>query len=177
MGGGTGHLVPGCPLNRGLSPRGRGNHLLSTFPYHGKGSIPAWAGEPSWPSAWSSVAQVYPRVGGGTPSAHGGTGPYTGLSPRGRGNHTVQSLFGMVTGSIPAWAGEPRMPATPSKLVAVYPRVGGGTLLCFVAHSVKCGLSPRGRGNLLLWAGWFPNFGSIPAWAGEPRSGSLAARM
>ena len=55
-------------------------------------------------------------------------------------------------GSIPAWAGEPFASLRPftRHLWPVYPRVGGGTI-CAPAqdHSAE-GLSPRGRGNLLV---------------------------
>ena len=46
VGGGTGLLRIGDVAARGLSPRGRGNHLLAENVGFGAGSIPAWAGEP-----------------------------------------------------------------------------------------------------------------------------------
>ena len=62
--------------------------------------------------------------------------------------------------------------ACASSVARVYPRVGGGT---DKEGGVRCrypGLSPRGRGNLLLGLGIVPRFRSIPAWAGEPSSAS-----
>ena len=70
--------------------------------------------------------------------------------------------------SIPAWAGEPSLALVAGAFLWVYPRVGGGTLRTWELPGNYCGLSPRGRGNLLLGFGSpLPNR-SIPAWAGEP---------
>ena len=54
--------------------------------------------------------------------------------------------------------------------VTVYPRVGGGTQATGAQLANATGLSPRGRGNRLELGGWQARDGSIPAWAGEPRS-------
>ena len=51
---------------RGLSPRGRGNLQSGTLMMLGRGSIPAWAGEPFTFRCPKELAEVYPRVGGGT---------------------------------------------------------------------------------------------------------------
>ena len=100
--------------------------------------------------------KVYPRVGGGTrlihrltdehswavyPRVGGGTGLLlarryaqdiqSGLSPRGRGNlslNTVRTDWSLRIRSIPAWAGEPR------RHISVH-------------QQPALGLSPRGRGN------------------------------
>ena len=111
-----------------------------------------------------------------------------GLSPRGRGNPPAVLYQFTGCGSIPAWAGKPRMCRRSSRITAVYPRVGGETLRRIGRISNKAGLSPRGRGtswglipimpagglsprgrgNLL---GAYPDYasrGSIPAWAGKP---------
>ena len=54
------------------------------------------------------MAQVYPRVDGGTGLATSSGYPIRGLSPRGRGNHPPVEGTRVVFGSIPAWTGEPR---------------------------------------------------------------------
>ena len=51
---------------KGLSPRVRGNLGPGLPASHGKGSIPACAGEPSPPVHNPPAARVYPRVCGGT---------------------------------------------------------------------------------------------------------------
>ena len=49
-------------------------------------SIPAWAGEPKLKNILIGLAEVYPRVGGGTARNVPDHSNITGLSPRGRGN-------------------------------------------------------------------------------------------
>ena len=70
----------------GLSPRVRGNLLLSALRRRYCGSIPACAGEPDAGVAVPSAATVYPRVCGGTGGTGNGGGGIGGLSPRVRGN-------------------------------------------------------------------------------------------
>ena len=76
----VGHSQPG------LSPRVRGNPPSLAATTESAGSIPACAGEPAEVSLGRPNNRVYPRVCGGTvetPSTHS---PYSGLSPRVRGN-------------------------------------------------------------------------------------------
>ena len=94
---------------------------------------------------------VYPRVGGGTDANVPVAIPSSGLSPRGRGNPTLDKLSVGYPGSIPAWAGEPLRGCRPTGNHPVYPRVGGGTF---------ARLFETDPGNR-----------SIPAWAGEPSAG------
>ena len=79
-----------------------------------------------------------------------------GLSPRVRGNHSLNARLEERERSIPACAGEPTRRTTWTRPYGVYPRVCGGTFLFGV-------IRPR-------------RLGSIPACAGEPRlSGALPA--
>ena len=55
-----------------------------------------------------------------------------------------------------------------STTLKVYPRVCGGTAFAGVDHSVRHGLSPRVRGNLIAGPLDAAVSGSIPACAGEP---------
>ena len=112
-------------------------------------------------------------MGGGTASRVMTPQLAQGLSPRGRGNR-IRWLFGeTVSGSIPAWAGEPCSYLNSEHLPTVYPRVGGGTSLGPGRGDFNNGLSPRGRGNRPAVAPDPGRLGSIPAWAGEPyRRGS-----
>ena len=73
----------------------------------------------------------------------------SGLSPRGRGNHSNGRSGNVYQRSIPAWAGKPddRLAATSTSMV--YPRVGGETRLERREPAIVPGLSPRGRGNPL----------------------------
>ena len=94
-------------INRGLSPRVRGN-LSSHYPAGAiPRSIPACAGEPRIVTSPPAGGRVYPRVCGGT----FGTWPIAkamrGLSPRVRGNHIWVTPTIARWRSIPACAGEP----------------------------------------------------------------------
>ena len=141
VGGGTGVRFSDALHERGLSPRGRGNHAYSGQPLPSIRSIPAWAGEPCAFVSPRAIRGVYPRVGGGTvPISRASIAP-GGLSPRGRGNPSP-SLSGSVLGrSIPAWAGEPISLSFRLSLGSVYPRVGGGTP--YFANTNKVGISPE----------------------------------
>ena len=147
----------------------RGNHIAKHNHNHGGWSIPAYAGEPQPAPDPGTEDEVYPRVCGGTLSALLTCPAWSGLSPRMRGNPYTIPDSGVGSGSIPAYAGEPKAPRPPAGRSGVYPRVCGGTEpgkpgLCFIN-----GLSPRMRGN--------PGRGkevqrverSIPAYAGEPQ--------
>ena len=90
-------------------------------------SIPACAGEPALNSVLLMSPTVYPRVCGGTYTTMDGEVSAGGLSPRVRGNQEVDLLPSERFGSIPACAGEPIDTALYDAIVAVYPRVCGGT--------------------------------------------------
>ena len=96
-----------------------------------------------------------------------------GLSPRVRGNPLRLLGDGRYRGSIPACAGEPALQDRGGLLSEVYPRVCGGTRTSVLIANIAMGLSPRVRGNRSAAAStaWEPR--SIPACAGEPRSGGL----
>ena len=159
----------------GLSPRVRGNRLLEDVALHPIGSIPACAGEPLGSDGRTPKARVYPRVCGGTCVAPDEDQHELGLSPRVRGNPQQAAFQLRRKGSIPACAGEPRIPRSPSAHGGVYPRVCGGTLPCTVGRRMVPGLSPRVRGNPLRTPPCFTPKGSIPACAGEPTDQNLTA--
>ena len=69
--------------------------------------------------------------------------------------------------SIPAWAGETATPAFILTTDPVYPRVGGGNHPGRPERQPAAGLSPRGRGKLVISNPPFCGERSIPAWAGE----------
>ena len=159
-------------MDRGLSPRVRGNPPPGPPPGTPPGSIPACTGEPAvWDAAWAA-ARVYPRVYGGTPPHALAAESPGGLSPRVRGNHEAAAGPPTAEGSIPACTGEPEGGHTMRAFIEVYPRVYGGTTMVLFGLSSAHGLSPRVRGNP---AGPVPRGcqkGSIPACTGEPGTGS-----
>ena len=107
VGGGTISAMISSVTDRGLSPRGRGNHRPARHHRPHERSIPAWAGEPTEGQDSYQLVKVYPRVGGGTGHHDRQRFVVSGLSPRGRGNHSGSTSPGTMERSIPAWAGEP----------------------------------------------------------------------
>ena len=146
--GGTCSAARRCPPPSGLSPRVRGNPDLWATAQSDRGSIPACAGEPTWPSRPSRSPLVYPRVCGGTGSNNLDISFRVGLSPRVRGNPLKSMGF-------LDWP-------------KVYPRVCGGTVHSPYVQSLVDGLSPRVRGNPIRPRSRSAGAGSIPACAGEP---------
>ncbi len=168
MGGGALNQLLHFLLLLGLSPRGRGSHHKIRGHSVGRGSIPAWAGEPCFAPAYITTSKVYPRVGGGAWRDLSHRRRYLGLSPRGRGSQIGAGKGRSGEGSIPAWAGEPTTARRSTMLRWVYPRVGGGARDASRSAVRLSGLSPRGRGSHAENQTYPPDHGSIPAWAGEP---------
>ena len=159
-------------LGRGWdpSPRGRGRRLVGgvrgasrgTIPAWagsrehgvgatpGEGSIPAWAGEPAPALPARRRPKVHPRVGGGAISTGSG-GRSSPVHPR-------------VGGGAGCTSPGPMNTTGPS------PR-GRGAVLHHLEVDGDCGPSPRGRGRHEAERGHPVEEGSIPAWAGEPRTG------
>ena len=173
MCGGTDQVHRRRVPTKGLSPRVRGNPPLLSLSPSPPRSIPACAGEPiGWRRGAVGIG-VYPRVCGGTILRGGHCGCLLGLSPRVRGNPCSPIFLDNKSRSIPACAGEPWHTDADCQHSGVYPRVCGGTGCTPRQISKGIGLSPRVRGNHVLYRRDAVNRGSIPACAGEPRSISL----
>ena len=100
-----------------------------------------------------------------------------GLSPRVRGNPQGRTAGEPKDGSIPACAGEPVIKSLSTVSVTVYPRVCGGTRWWTASRMLARGLSPRVRGNHGALIPYLGIERSIPACAGEPRSGLINGRV
>ena len=161
-------MMPARKHKRGLSPRVRGNLQVPFVAISLDGSIPACAGEPLVTQAAPKVDKVYPRVCGGTGALPVVGGVVQGLSPRVRGNRRQAGLAQVLSGSIPACAGEPARETGIKGAGWVYPRVCGGTRSGAAAACTRRGLSPRVRGNHSGRRCRSLRPGSIPACAGEP---------
>ena len=92
-------------VERGLSPRVRGNRLGQLLQVRRARSIPASAGQPAIRRQSLDLSPVYPRECGAT-NRRGLGG--SGLSPRVRGNHQHAVAQMVCHRSIPASAGQPR---------------------------------------------------------------------
>ena len=119
----------GLPSDTGcrLSPRMRGNLAQLTHEANIGTSIPAYAGEPAGPPPLGNLANVYPRVCGGTNFRSAVSKSPVRLSPRMRGNPGCGGCGGCGRASIPAYAGEPWSSIHRPPTCRVYPRVCGGT--------------------------------------------------
>ena len=108
VGGGNVLMSRSATSGAGLSPRGRGKPRHNLSPLDRAWSIPAWAGETILLSTYSTLAKVYPRVGGGNRKPSPLVQRLCGLSPRGRGKLQKTGACDTNGRSIPAWAGETR---------------------------------------------------------------------
>ena len=174
--GGTKNIARLSMPVSGLSPRVRGNLGQIQPGRADPGSIPACAGEPSRSERAWELAEVYPRVCGGTDVRNAAGDELPGLSPRVRGNRQHLIHDGRIRGSIPACAGEPWRSTSSARPPQVYPRVCGGTRCRASSRRADWGLSPRVRGNPGECPSWWPLRRSIPACAGEPRWRMACAR-
>ena len=145
--GGTPYLTVTARKQSGLSPRMRGNRQSVHGTIGFRRSIPAYAGEPILPHGAVWRAGVYPRVCGGTGVGVVLSSSRPGLSPRMRGNPGRPACAALCSGSIPAYAGEPRPDLRRAARCGVYPRVCGGTAGGIRVCPALPGLSPRMRGN------------------------------
>ena len=166
--GGTSEKQVGRVRGAGLSPRVRGNPCSGAKGRIVCGSIPARAGEPSMGLARSNKPGVYPRACGGTSPTWITISPWSGLSPRVRGNRASVRWTLQNQRSIPARAGEPAERRAVRSWTRVYPRACGGTRRYSDGAAGLRGLSPRVRGNHRRYPGHADQGGSIPARAGEP---------
>ena len=127
MRGGTdvGSLNP--VVNKGLSPRARGNLRRVVGNTPALGTIPACAGEPLKVLPTFLMKWDYPRVRGGTDAGILTQASGLGLSPRARGNQSKLVSLRTRLGTIPACAGEPVTFKMRRAGSWDYPRVRGGT--------------------------------------------------
>ena len=76
-------------------------------------------------------------------------------------------------GSIPAYAGDPKLRHTPTIAAMVYPRLRGGSREFLRTRAGWRGLSPPTRGIPCLASHCRAALGSIPAYAGDPHAKGL----
>ena len=139
---------PEQTASSGPSPRVRGSPRPGCPGRHRPRSIPAWCGEAGNPDA----------------SMSGRSGP----SPRVRGSLDCLPANQTPSGSIPACAGKPRLPARQSDSIRVHPRVCGEAIRFRGRAVTATGPSPRVRGSRIPPTPHRRRAGSIPACAGKP---------
>ncbi len=166
--GGTIVICSTPTISPGLSPPARGNHRECVGRTVRCGPIPASAGEPWATSGGGCLPRAYPRQRGGTrlfPDCGLAVG---GLSPPARGNLGRAGEQPIMSGPIPASAGEPAVRIRRRPVAGAYPRQRGGTFPIARRKSRRKGLSPPARGNRHDPLQAALQRGPIPASAGEP---------
>ena len=153
---------------RGLSPPTRGIPATRLSPLTLTRSIPAYAGDPPQHSSAPPIAEVYPRLRGGSESRTLRRLLRRGLSPPTRGIRLTQTSSWARRGSIPAYAGDPSDLMSVCIAEPVYPRLRGGSRPPPHSRASARGLSPPTRGIPLLCEQDVGRRGSIPAYAGDP---------
>ena len=166
--GATRYMTDPHGTSWGLSPRVRGNRCGVPVAARRAGSIPAGAGQPPRRFSPRSGSRVYPRGCGATSITTAVVSPFSGLSPRVRGNPAAAPGRRARVGSIPAGAGQPPCTSRPWRCSRVYPRGCGATRRDRPARSERRGLSPRVRGNRQIDFDVTRGNRSIPAGAGQP---------
>ena len=162
---------PACIMRAakyGLSPPTRGIPIRLGYYPKLRGSIPAYAGDPSDMDVNVHAKKVYPRLRGGSAAASSQASHSWGLSPPTRGIPCCRSYGVVLYGSIPAYAGDPRCPAGSLGMRPVYPRLRGGSKPKITLSIGAEGLSPPTRGIRRRLIASLPFVGSIPAYAGDP---------
>ena len=152
----------------GLSPRVRGNPMLSMLMAQRPGPIPACAGQPKLRGCDGHAITAYPHVCGATCSMRINPAGAEGLSPRVRGNLAASHEPARQYGPIPACAGQPRAASCSLYASRAYPRVCGATCTLSAQVTPSQGLSPRVRGNRRGDLAYLRTWGPIPACAGQP---------
>ncbi len=164
-GGGCGRAVAA----EGPSPHTRGSPRGSGTQRRPRGSIPAYAGQPTCRPRAAGSARVHPRIRGAAAAQRVEQIARVGPSPHTRGSHVVATFARLPEGSIPAYAGQPWSRASRRTHGRVHPRIRGAAGICSVAEKPPMGPSPHTRGSRVRAATASAPDGSIPAYAGQPR--------
>ena len=149
----------------------RGSRIADGLEPERRGPIPAHAGEPTQSCRSGLLPRAYPRACGGADSGRIAALRDGGLSPRMRGSRCCEGGSGMMTGPIPAHAGEPHHASGAGCRPRAYPRACGGAGRTPDLVALEGGLSPRMRGSQIHHPEPLFVLGPIPAHAGEPVDG------
>ena len=153
--------------SQGSSPRMRGTRFRQLEVRRRPGIIPAYAGNTSLLTRFSSMSQDHPRVCGEHFIEQTDAPRIVGSSPRMRGTPFSDCGRGTGRGIIPAYAGNTDLLWSASGLFRDHPRVCGEHLMPQFFHASCAGSSPRMRGTPVLRSFRGLRMGIIPAYAGN----------
>ena len=154
-----------CAL--GSSPRMRGTRFRQLEVRRRPGIIPAYAGNTSLLTRFSSMSQDHPRVCGEHTHDRFSLTGLQGSSPRMRGTRARQAAVARERGIIPAYAGNTMRSRTAWPTIRDHPRVCGEHPDPIVLSCAIWGSSPRMRGTLMRFPSRSARCGIIPAYAGN----------
>ena len=153
----------------GSSPRMRGTHELFDGFGQAAGIIPAYAGNTSLLTRFSSMSQDHPRVCGEHFIEQTDAPRIVGSSPRMRGTPVLRSFRGLRMGIIPAYAGNTGRQSCRPFWRRDHPRVCGEHSQSVGQLQPWVGSSPRMRGTRVMQCDDRACGGIIPAYAGNTR--------
>ncbi len=159
---------------QGPSPHTRGSQPVQVRVDPQAGSIPAYAGQPFRTSPAARGTRVHPRIRGAAWTNIDGPKFFQGPSPHTRGSPSRSSSRASSLGSIPAYAGQPLRRRARVQGCRVHPRIRGAAYASNSLSRANTGPSPHTRGSRGKHRGRQLYRGSIPAYAGQPRSSSRA---
>ena len=156
-----------CDRLEGSSPRARGTGVRNAYIRHGKGIIPACAGNRWHPGQSMPPARDHPRVRGEQIMCVLSPIMSMGSSPRARGTVLAVRELDHGGGIIPACAGNSVRLVVEVDCDWDHPRVRGEQLMCNSTKERHWGSSPRARGTAGRAARDAHVVGIIPACAGN----------
>ena len=163
-GGGLGEA-----LGEGSSPRARGTPDDQTGEISNTGIIPACAGNTPTASKHDHKKRDHPRVRGEHRCCQTFVCTFPGSSPRARGTQVVVDPIVLVSGIIPACAGNTEGFRLGACCGRDHPRVRGEHAIHAPAAASVQGSSPRARGTQRIHHERVGLEGIIPACAGNTR--------
>ena len=145
----------------------RGTHHIPRRGGKLPGIIPAYAGNTlrTWDGWW--FCWDHPRVCGEHNIAHDADVTLAGSSPRMRGTLASANFTILLTGIIPAYAGNTVFRGNSEGYRRDHPRVCGEHITYAVEGASSQGSSPRMRGTHYIPVAHVPRDGIIPAYAGN----------
>ena len=158
--------------SRGSSPRVRGTRKIERLNNDGTGIIPACAGNTDARREREPHRGDHPRVCGEHGDEFGEEPLESGSSPRVRGTLVRAAVATVLSGIIPACAGNTFVPRTPLMACRDHPRVCGEHFRYRISAFPARGSSPRVRGTRRPAGPSFRDRGIIPACAGNTGIGT-----
>jgi len=162
--------------HRGPSPPTRGSQQHKRRPHARIGSIPAYTGQPMRDGCAVRLDRVHPRLHGAARASYCCPRSSCGPSPPTRGSRLAAVAGRPVSGSIPAYTGQPAHTPRTATAQGVHPRLHGAAADERLRLGVLGGPSPPTRGSPIVCRCAWCARRSIPAYTGQPSTGTATRR-